>query len=98
MNNLNLPKLSAAKSTKDQIISLLSENWPLSAKEIYNRLQREQASEITYQAVHKTLGEMSEEGILTKEEKGYRISDSWIKNLKEFSNCLLYTSPSPRDS
>lgn len=86
-SSLSLLKLSTNNaSTQEKIISILSETWPLSAKEIHNRLVREHGSELSYQAIHKTLCELEENYILEREGKGYKLGRSWISNMKEFVN------------
>ena len=37
-------------------------------------------------------------GIWFKDDKVYDVNGHFIANLAEFYNCLLYTSPSPRDA
>ena len=87
--NITLPQLNSnTKSTKDKIISVLSNKWPLSAKELYNILQREHGAEVSYQAVHKILNELQEEKILEKNGKSYQISKEWIQQVKRFGSEL----------
>ncbi|MFH1391949.1 MAG: hypothetical protein ABIH20_06570 [Candidatus Diapherotrites archaeon] len=74
-----------SKGTKDGVISLLIEEWPLSGKEIYNRYKKIIGKEISYQGIHKVIMELSQEEIITKEEKGYKLSHNWIKNLKKIA-------------
>jgi len=57
------------KSTQDLIIEILSNEWPLTTKQIHNRLKRNHAKNISYQAAHKTIKQMLEEKILLKEKK-----------------------------
>ena len=75
---------SGARSTKDAIISILSEEWPLSAKEIYSKLFREQAVNISYQGIHKTLNDLENRTVISKTGRMYQLSKSWISNMKEF--------------
>lgn len=87
--NITIPQANAkGKSTKDLIISVLSKKWPLSAKEIYNILQREYGAEVTYQAVHKILNELQEEKILEKNGKSYQINKEWIGQVRKFGSEL----------
>lgn len=72
------------KSTKGIIIEILVEEWPLSARVITNRLRKKYAKSITYQAVHKTIIKMLEEGTLIKEDKKYSLDSRWIMDSKEF--------------
>ena len=54
MNTL-LVETKNATSTREKIISILAADWPLTGKEIYNKLSKENGFTATYQAVHKTI-------------------------------------------
>ena len=84
----NPPLSKQNKSTKDAVISVLAEKWPLTAKEIYNRVKRESGTTVSYQAIHKLLNQLIEEKIIVKEGMGYLLNKDWIKNLKNFSSSL----------
>lgn len=76
---------SENKSVKDLIVHILSMQWPLSAKKIYNIIKNKYNYNVSYQAVHKSLKILIDQGILTKKDKEFLISIEWIDNLKEFS-------------
>ncbi|GEM_PF-1382407 len=78
-------------STKALIISILSEEHPLSAKQLFERVKKETDSQITYQAVHKTLAAMAKESILTKSRTGFEIDEKWINNIKRFGESISQT-------
>ncbi len=83
--NLTIPKLGAqTSSVKDSIISVLANEWPLSAKVIYNRLQKNHGLTISYQAVHKALNEMDKHKIISKENREYSLHKEWIEKSKKF--------------
>lgn len=83
-----LPKISPGKSsTRELIIDVLSDKWPLSIKEIYNTTNRK-FKNMTYQAVHKTAKQLVEDGVLEKTNKKYQLSASWIDKLKKVSTHL----------
>ncbi|MDO8556103.1 MAG: hypothetical protein Q7R96_02935 [Nanoarchaeota archaeon] len=71
--------------TKERIIELISQKWPITARKIYRGLIREHRISITYQAIHKALQELIQNGILEKTSHGYVINKSWIKKLDDFS-------------
>jgi hypothetical protein len=79
--------LSGAGATKNAIVQLLSEQWPLSIKKIYSHI-RKQGKSITYQAVYKAIKELLGEGTLSRHEAGYMISPQWVENSSEFINKL----------
>ncbi len=80
---MTIPSL-ANSPTKEKIIELLSQEWPLTAKKIYHKVSKRIS--ITYQATHKALQELVEKRIIEKSKEGYQISKEWIKNLGDFSN------------
>jgi hypothetical protein len=73
-------------STKDKIISILSVYPNLNTKKINSTLKKQYALDVTYQAVHKTLKQMVEQGVLTHDGKSYGINQKWIDNLTLFAN------------
>jgi hypothetical protein len=84
---LPTPKNSKV-STKNAIIETISEKFPLSAKEIYFSIKKKYGLSVTYQAIHKTIKELVENLILIKEDNKYKISQEWIKEIKQFSTNL----------
>ncbi len=87
--NITIPQLNSnSKSTKDMVISLLSQKWPLNAMEIYNSVQREFGAGVSYQAVHKILNELQQGKILEKNGMSYQISKGWIEQVKKFGSDL----------
>ena len=75
------------KSTKELLISILSSNWPLSAKELFFQLKKTGIS-VTYQAVHKSLTELQKKGIVEKEHNKYLINIEWINELIDYCGQL----------
>jgi len=85
-----VPELGVKEgSTKDVVMSILSCEWPLTAKRIFNRVNRNYGLSVTYQAVHKTLNKLIEEKIISRKEKGYSISAEWINSLKKYTESLI---------
>jgi len=87
-DSLTIPQLNTKqKSTKDAIISILGQEWPLSTKEIYSRIQRQLSLNISYQAVHKTIKQFEKDEIISKVGREYELNRSWISNTKKsFTN------------
>ena len=73
-----------ANPTKQFIIETLSDEWPLSARTIYNKLTKKYQFSVTYQAVHKALKEMSEQHVISKNDNAYSLSMEWIKQVNAF--------------
>ena len=84
MNSITWAKVNSKASSKDKIISILSKQWPLTSKEIFERLKREYAQETTYQAAHKTIQELVNENILEKDGNKYGLSKIWIMSNQQF--------------
>ncbi|MBU2476150.1 hypothetical protein KKG83_01630 [Candidatus Micrarchaeota archaeon] len=70
-------------STKQKIIDLLSNEYPLPAKSIHSRLQRLYSTEISYQGVHKLLKEMEDHKIIERRKQEYLLSLEWIQKSKK---------------
>lgn len=77
------------KNTKSKIIDILSKNWPLTTKKIYNALKRQYNITVTYQAIHLSLKEFLEEGIIVREGREYMLSPSWIEKTADSFNSLV---------
>lgn len=76
------------KSAKNAIVQKLSTQWPLSAKQLSNALQREYALNISYQAVRKALQELEKEHVVEKNTKGYQLDERWIKDILQISQSI----------
>ena len=86
--DISIPQLNPKQKTaKDAIVSILSQEWPLSTKEIHNRAQRQLSLNISYQAVHKTIKQFEKEGIISKVGREYELNRGWISSTKKsFTN------------
>ena len=76
--------------TKEKIIEILSDTISLSAKHIFNTLQKQHAINTSYQLVHKTLKQMVEEGTINFNNQKYEINKNWVleskRKLEEIEN------------
>ncbi len=79
---------SKTSNVKDVIVSVLANEWPLTAKEIFNQLKSRFGLSVSYQAVHKSLNELEKIKIIKKNEKKYSLHSDWIKNVKFFAEDL----------
>lgn len=80
-----LPFSVQGNSTKEKIIEIVAEQWPLTAKKIYKQLTKQYRLSLTYQAAYKALQELTENKVLEKKAKGYMINKEWIEQLRSFS-------------
>jgi DNA-binding PadR family transcriptional regulator len=83
--NIVAPQIGS-DSIKDNIITLLSNEPPLTIKEIHSRISKNKT--ISYQAIFKTLKQLDSDGVLEKKGTKYIISQKWIEQLKKFVNNL----------
>jgi len=88
MLNITLPQLDEHKKVKDLVISILAMRHPLSSKKTYNEIKRRYGYSVTYQAVHKTIAQLLEHGILVKEDMEYSINMQWIDEISNFVDRL----------
>lgn len=70
--------------TRDHIVSILTEYWPLTTKTIFALLTKRQGINITYQAVQKTLKNLLAQGIIVDYNKKYYLNSEWIQQVKKF--------------
>ncbi len=69
------------KTTKDQIVNLLSYDWPLSLNKIHNILKKRYKKNTSYQATFKAIKDMLSKKIIQKSKEGYSLNLDWIKNV-----------------
>ncbi|MCK4715006.1 MAG: hypothetical protein KAT35_05485, partial [Candidatus Aenigmarchaeota archaeon] len=72
------------QDTKSLILQILAKDWPLSAKEVYNKARTRHGLDITYQGVHKILRQLVLEDALSFENNKYALRLDWIRNLRKF--------------
>jgi len=68
--------------TRSQIISVLSEEFPLSFRKISNRVKYDHL--ITDKEIYRVLLLMKREGVLQREDNEYSINPKWLENLENF--------------
>ena len=86
------------RNAREAIISILSRKFPLSIKKIYNEVKKEYHLDITYQAVFKLIKEMSEDSILEKLDKEYKLNINWIKQLEDELDIIKHSYLKSEDS
>lgn len=74
-----------SETTANAILSTLSQEPLLTAKQVYIRSMRMANRPVSYQAVHKHLTALCETKVLDKLNDGrYRISSQWIERTEQF--------------
>ena len=74
---------------KDRLINILSEESSLSAKEIHNRLKKDNSFMNTYQATYKLLLELTKKEILFKLGFRYSLNPLWLQEERRRIDYLL---------
>ena len=75
---------SKHSSTKDLVVSILSEEWPLSAKELFSRVLKQSEHGVSYQAVHKVLLELCGQGVVCRAGHSFELDKNWLEAQKSF--------------
>ena len=70
-----------SNSMRSDIINLLSVNWPQTTNGLHKNMREKLGSKVTYQAVHKTIKQLIDEGCILSHNKKYKINEEWIKDL-----------------
>ncbi|MBU0757507.1 MAG: hypothetical protein KKF44_05550 [Nanoarchaeota archaeon] len=84
-DELFIPEFKAdSSSTKDKIVQILADSPGIKTKRIHFLLKKKYGVQVTYQAVHKLVKQMSSHGVVVEEERKYMINSNWIHELKHF--------------
>jgi hypothetical protein len=88
-----LPKL-APKTVKEKIILILTSEYPLTVKELKQKIKNNFNESVSYQSVHKELNHLVSDQILIQENKKYLLNVDWIRQVGLFSDLIIsnYTS------
>lgn len=71
------------KDVKSIVFSILTKEYPLKTIELTNYIRRRYGKDVTFQAVRKAAMALLAEGILLREDNGYRISPAWVKSARQ---------------
>ena len=71
------------RNVRESIIAVLSREFPLSIKKIYNKVKKEYGLDVTYQAVFKLVKEMVDDKVIEKDNSEYKLNMNWIKQLED---------------
>jgi hypothetical protein len=74
-----LSQMSVEKNVRNQVVEILGSEFPLSAKQIFNRVKKRGLSG-TYHGVYDCVQEMVRTGVVVKNEKEYQLSGKWVTN------------------
>lgn len=85
---ITVPGQGKDLQTKDMILSILALEYPLTAKQLTNKIRKQFGSTVTFQAVYKAANQLIEGSILEKEGMQIKISKGWIRDAKSFIDGL----------
>jgi len=75
-------------STKELVVRILCDEWPLSIRQIHERVKRTHAVECSYQAVFKQVKALAEKGIIQSDGRYYSMNLEWIERVGFFVRSL----------
>jgi ubiquinone/menaquinone biosynthesis C-methylase UbiE len=74
---------------EDKIIMALHENRSLTIKQIFLVVNKNSEKKVSYQAIHKAMKNLYDNGVLFKELNNYSLHFNWLNSLKKFSECYF---------
>lgn len=77
---------------RSKIISILSEDFPLSFRKINNLLRNKQAITISDNAIYRIIASMIKEKILVRKDREYSINSGWLNNIDKFKDKVVSKS------
>jgi hypothetical protein len=80
----SISKKTNSRSSREILIDILSQEWPLSAKELHNRVCKESGVAVSYQAIHKLVNTLEDENVLLKQGKSYQLDSVWIEKQESY--------------
>ncbi len=83
----------AQPTCRDLVIAALSDKPSLSAKKVHRVMQQQLKTNVSYQAVHKTLRTMADSGIVKIFEREYYLNPEWVNSLSLFVEKLKNKKP-----
>lgn len=76
-------------TTKELILEVLAEQWPLTGVKIFRIVNKRLPKPITQQALHKTLSQLVELGLIIKKNREYELNSKWLLETLEFCHNTL---------
>jgi len=77
---------TSERDCKELVVTVLSAEWPLSAKKVYHKIKNEFGYDITYQGVYKVLQHLLQRGVVSSPEpKAYELNLQWLREVEQFA-------------
>jgi len=83
MDTIIIPNLESHGTIAEQIICMLTEEWPLTTKGVFSRLFNNH-NKCSIQATYKALKKLQDEKLIEKNGQYYRLNTEWLKRI----NCV----------
>ena len=82
---------------KELIVEILGNEFPLSAKKIYNYITKKYGKQLTYHAVYKAINALLDSRVISKRETQYSLNKEYINRICDFANrvSVLYGQERP---
>ena len=80
-----IPLFGGKADAKDLVITILSSEYPLNAREVFFIARNKFGAKQTYQSIHKALVGLEEDDVVVKQGREYLLSDEWMKKITEFA-------------
>jgi hypothetical protein len=77
------------RDSRELIVTVLSERQPLTIRQIHEAIVKDHRTDLTYQAVHKAIKQLVQDGVLENLGRDYTIKNSWLKEVKDRTDRLL---------
>jgi hypothetical protein len=76
-------------SIKGLVVRILCDEWPLSVREMHERIKRTHGIGCSYQAVFKQVKELLENNVVLSEGRYYKINREWLARMNARIESLL---------
>jgi len=86
-----LPNQNQKENTvAETIITILMEEWPLSTRGLFCRLNKYSTRTCSLQATYKAINQLHSNNIIEKNERFYRINENWLLQINKISENLIH--------
>ena len=74
--------------TKELIVEILASEFPLSAKQIFNTINRKYGKQVSYHAVYKAINALLDARVIVKQGLLYSLNKEYVKGICDFASKL----------
>src|SRR3989338_7196434 len=77
-------------NVKNLVFTILTKEYPLKIIDLTNFIRKRYGKSVTFQAVRKALMELTEQGVLERQDAQFSIRKEWVKESKQFIDKLYH--------